>query len=157
MGKKQGRPRNPKTPEWKREFQKRNPTVSMVTTQARRQVLDQIRAGRGLSIGQVFDEFMTKKLDAGVEMLQRNDGLMIVIKSKNELIEKQNNQINSLRRDITDLQARAKRFRITFPCEVCGNPIPLKADNTFLKEIEDFIKENWDWKHVKCPLAVSKK
>jgi len=154
MGKKGGRPKNPKTPPWKRAHQERNPTISMASTSARRQVLDQIRSARNMSIGQIFDEFMSGKLDAGVEMLRQIDGLKATIKTKNDLIDVQDNTINRTRRDITDIQTRSKQFLVGFPCEVCGNDILLRADSQLLKEIEDFIKENWDWKHDKCPLAL---
>lgn len=143
MGKargKVGRPKKSSTPPWQREYRDKNPTVSMVTTPARKKALDIIRGDR--SYGEAFEDFMTEKLKPTDELVKKIE--------EQEKRLKQDDVINQrLRDEVSRLYEELKKYKITYPCAICGKEIQIAVGDADYKDIRGFLRDE-GWGHSDC-------
>lgn len=129
-----GRKKNPNTPKWKREYNARNPPITMTGTPERKRLLDTIRGPR--SYGLAFEEFINGKLDPAIEMQKKLDAANAMISAKDYCIYTLENAI--------------KLYKISFPCEACQKSKILTANDPILEDIEKMLKKDYWWIHSEC-------
>lgn len=163
-----GRKPNPKTPEWKKRYIAKNPTVSMVLTPEKKKLLDSIKGKR--SYGKTFEEFMSGKLDPVEEFKKRVEQLENQRKRDAEINLDLHGEINELKDALSDqeeknlelveensrLQDRIneveKELRnrtVFYRCSKCGMPVIVLADAREMGYIRQCLEEK-GWGHYHC-------
>lgn len=130
-----------KYPEAIRRYRLKNPTVSAVLTATLKEMLNHVRGER--SYGQAVQDIITGALKPADIYAKRLEDANKTIQAKDKIIQEKNGKIKELGTEI-------ENYKITFPCNVCGDELEITADDKdLLDDVREYLREN-GWGHVEC-------